>query len=66
MSETQFDLTDTALMDRWERIIKIENLQADTALKQAQTRYVPWQVWSAGATAGGAVVAALIAVGHWL
>lgn len=54
------------MMDRWERIIKIENLQADTALKQAQTKYVPWQIWGTGATAGGALVAALIAVGHWL
>lgn len=66
MSEAQIDFNDPIAADRWERIIKIQNLQADTALKQAQTKVVPWQVWSAGATAGGAVVAALIALGHYL
>lgn len=66
MSDATFDISDTAAMDRWERIIKIENLQADTALKQAQAQVVPWQVWSAGLTAGAAVVGAAVAVGHWL
>ena len=66
MSDATFDISDTAAMDRWERIIKIENLQADTALKQAQAQVVPWQVCSAGVTAGAAVVGAAVAVGHWL
>ncbi len=66
MSQARTDFNDPAAAERWERIIKIENLQADKALKLAQARYIPWQVWSAGATAGGAVVAALIALGHWL
>ncbi len=65
MSEARIDVTDPAAAERWERIIKIENPQSDTALKLAQTHDMPWQVWSAGATAGRAIVAALIALGHF-
>ena len=65
MSAAQIDLNDAITMDRWERIIKIENLQADTALKLAQTKVVVWQVVAASFTAGAAVAGAVVAIGHW-
>ncbi len=37
---------------------KLLNLQADTMLKLAQARAVPWQLVTGGATAGAAVMAA--------
>ncbi len=49
-----------------EKVLKIANLQADTALKLAQTKIIPWQAYVGGMTAGAAVVGAAIALGHWL
>jgi hypothetical protein len=42
---------------------KLFNVQADTAIKMAQTRYEPWKVvisaMAAGGVLGGAIVALL-------
>ncbi len=69
MSSSAIDWSDTTQAERWERIIKVENLQADTNLKQAQRKVVVWQVAIGAATAGGAVVGALVALvatlAHW-
>jgi len=59
-------LTDEAMAQRWERIIRIENLQADTGLKLAQAKVQPWQLFSFGATATAAIVGLAIAFAHWL
>lgn len=48
--------------DFHEKMWKILNLQADTSLKLAQTRYEPWKVAISGMTAGGALVASTIAI----
>ncbi len=68
MSSTHpvIDFNDTAAAERWERIIRVENLQADTNLKMAQTKLVPWQAYGGGATAAAAVIGAAIAIGHFL
>jgi hypothetical protein len=46
-----------------EKMWKLFNVQADTALKMAQTRYQPWKVvisaMAAGGVMGGAIVALL-------
>ena len=69
MSSSAIDWSDIAQAERWERIIKVENLQADTNLKQAQRKVIVWQVVVAAFTAGGAVVGALVALiaalAHW-
>ena len=49
-----------------EKILKIANLQADTALKQIQTRPEPWKVAVGGIAAGGALVGAAGAAGALL
>ena len=66
MSHADLDQTNAALLEMTEKVLKIANLQADTALKQAHTRFVPWQIWTAGLTSGAAVVGAAVALGHWL
>ena len=66
MSQATLDSTNAAILDLAEKLLKIANLQADTALKEQQARYLPWQVWTAGAAAGAAVTGAAIALGHWL
>ena len=66
MSQPTIDYNDPDAAERWERIMKVENLQADTLLKLSQTRFMPWQIWSSGLTAGAAVVGAAVALGHWL
>jgi hypothetical protein len=71
MSASLPDFTIEDQASAWERIIKIENLNADTALKNAQVRLVPWQIATAAFTAGGAFVGAIVALvaiiahGHW-
>ena len=57
---------DVSTLDLLEKVLKIANLQADTALKQTQDQYTPWQVAIGGFTAGAAVVGAAVALGHWL
>lgn len=58
--------TGTAELDLVEKLLRIANLQADTALKSAQTRWEPWKVvvsaLAAGGVVGGALVAATVAV----
>lgn len=66
MSQATLQSTNAELLDLTEKVLKIANLQADTALKQAQTKFVPWQIWTAGLTSGAAVVGAAVALGHWL
>ncbi len=66
MSQATLDSTNAAILDLAEKLLKIANLQAGTALKEQQARYLPWQVWTAGAAAGVAVTGAAIALGHWL
>lgn len=51
-----------ANIDFLEKMWKIVNLQADTALKQAQVRTEVWKVVIAAAAAGGALVAASVAI----
>ena len=48
-------------LDLEEKILKIANLQADTMLKQVQTRTEPWKVATASLAAGAAAAAALLA-----
>lgn len=64
MSTTTHSGTDFA-----EQITRINNLQADTALKlaqsakaQAETRWAGWQVAFAGFTSGAAVIGAVVAL----
>lgn len=66
MSQATLETANAELLDLTEKVLKIANLQADTALKQAQTRFIPWQIWTAGLTAGAAMVGAAVALGHWL
>lgn len=66
MSRATFDSANAQLLDLTEKVLKIANLQADTALKQAQTKFIPWQIWTAGLTAGAALATAAVALGHWL
>lgn len=64
MSETARSGIDFA-----EQITRINNIQADTALKlataskaQADTRWAGWQVAFAGFTSGAAVIGAVVAL----
>ena len=75
MSQATFEsaATNAGILELTEKLLRLANLQADTALKQTdtilkqeQTRYLPWQVWTAGVAAGAALVGAAIALGHWL
>jgi hypothetical protein len=75
MSQATFEsaATNAEILKLTEKLLRLANLQADTALKQTdtilkqeQTRYLPWQVWTAGVAAGAALVGAAIALGHWL
>ena len=45
-----------------EKLYRLANLQADTALKQARERYEPWTVVISAMAAGGAVAAGLLAL----
>jgi hypothetical protein len=56
-------------IDFAEQITRINNLQADTALKlaqaaknQADTKWAGWQVAFAGFTSGAAVIGAIVAL----
>ncbi len=46
-----------------EKILKIANLQADTTLKQIQSRFEPWKVIASAVGAAGVVFGAAAAVG---
>jgi hypothetical protein len=49
-------------LDTTEKLWKVINLQADTALKQAQTRYEPWKMIISAMAAGGALVGGTVAL----
>ena len=44
-----------------EKLLKIANRKADTALKETQTRWEPWKLVVSAAAAGGVVGGALVA-----
>ena len=56
----------TPELDLVEKLLKIANLQADTALKEVQTRWEPWKVvvsaLAAGGVFGGATVGLIVAI----
>ncbi len=52
-----------ALLDLEEKILKIANLQADTTLKEPQTRFEPWKVVISGVGAAGVLLGAGGALG---
>ena len=62
MSATQ-DGNTQAILDFQEKILKIANLEADTMLKQAQTRFEPWKVIISALIAAGALLGAGGAIG---
>ena len=45
-----------------EKMWKLFNLQADTALKMVQTRYEPWKVVISAMAAGGVLGGAFVAL----
>ena len=47
-----------ALLDLEQKILKIASLHADTSLKEAETRFEPWNVVISALAAGGALVGA--------
>ena len=60
---------DQARLELMEKLYRLANLQADTALKQAQEklnqaqeRYEPWKVVISAMAAGGAIAAGLLAL----
>ena len=66
MSETTTDRID---LDLAEKLLKLANLQADTALKDTQRHFLPWQFMVAALTlafaAGGGLVAGLFTLIRW-
>ncbi len=65
MSVSREELEESRL-ELEEKILKIANLQADTTLKQIETRTEPWKVVVGGVAAGGALVGAAGAAGALL
>ena len=65
MSDAAFDFR-SAQLDLAEKVLKLANLQADTALKETQDRLAPWQLVVSAFTAGAAAAGAAVALGHWL
>ena len=53
---------DQQRLELMEKLYRLANLQADTALKQAQEKYEPWKVVISAMAAGGAVAAGLLAL----
>ena len=72
MSQATAESVNMELLELSEKLLKMANLQADTALKEAglaltraQTRFLPWQIVSASMTAGAALMGAAVALARW-
>jgi hypothetical protein len=56
------DAPSPAETEAMEKMWRLFNLQADTALKMAQTRYEPWKVVISAMAAGGVLGGAFVAL----
>ena len=65
MSATREQL-DQSRLDLEEKILKIANLQADTALKQVQEKFEPWKFAASAVGAAGVFFGAAAAVGAFV
>ncbi len=60
---------ETLEQSRWdleEKILKIASLQADTTLKQIQSKFEPWEVIASAVGAAGVFFGAAAAVGAFV